>query len=79
MSGSHLDQIQGYEWPKSVELSVEILKPKHVSNASLQLVTEAVDAEPKAGGSIRVRVSNAAIDWIWSANLDPIGTHVWIY
>ena len=26
-----------------------------------------------------VRVSNAAIDWIWSANLDPIGTPVWIY
>jgi peptidoglycan hydrolase-like protein with peptidoglycan-binding domain len=26
-----------------------------------------------------VRVSNEAIDWIWSANLDPIGTEVWIY
>jgi peptidoglycan hydrolase-like protein with peptidoglycan-binding domain len=26
-----------------------------------------------------VRVSNSAIDWIWSANLDPIGMTVWIY
>ena len=26
-----------------------------------------------------VRVSNEAIDWIWSANIDPIGTTVWVY
>jgi peptidoglycan hydrolase-like protein with peptidoglycan-binding domain len=26
-----------------------------------------------------VRISNEAIDWVWAANLDPIGTEVWIY
>ncbi len=26
-----------------------------------------------------VRVSNAAIDWIWSQNLAPMGTAVWVY
>jgi peptidoglycan hydrolase-like protein with peptidoglycan-binding domain len=26
-----------------------------------------------------VRVTNAAINWIWSANLDPIGRKVWTY
>ncbi|MFZ0667279.1 MAG: L,D-transpeptidase family protein [Acidimicrobiales bacterium] len=26
-----------------------------------------------------VRVSNEAIDWIWSASLDPLGTPVWVY
>jgi N-acetylmuramoyl-L-alanine amidase len=26
-----------------------------------------------------VRVSDEAIDWIWSENLDPIGTEVWVY
>lgn len=26
-----------------------------------------------------VRVTNAAMDWIWSANLDPTGTPVWVY
>ncbi len=25
------------------------------------------------------RVSNEAIDWIWAANIDPIGTTVWVY
>jgi peptidoglycan hydrolase-like protein with peptidoglycan-binding domain len=36
-----------------------------------------VPAEPVSHGC--VRVSNAAIDWIWDSNLDPIGTTVWIY
>jgi peptidoglycan hydrolase-like protein with peptidoglycan-binding domain len=26
-----------------------------------------------------VRISNEAIDWVWAANLDPIGTEVWVY
>jgi peptidoglycan hydrolase-like protein with peptidoglycan-binding domain len=26
-----------------------------------------------------VRVSNEAIDWIWTKNLDPIGEEVWVY
>jgi L,D-transpeptidase catalytic domain len=26
-----------------------------------------------------VRVSNAAIDWIWATGSDPIGTPVWVY
>jgi peptidoglycan hydrolase-like protein with peptidoglycan-binding domain len=26
-----------------------------------------------------VRVSNAAIDWIWASGADPIGTSVWVY
>lgn len=26
-----------------------------------------------------VRVSNEAIDWIWSNNIAPIGTEVWVY
>ncbi len=36
-----------------------------------------VPAYPVSHGC--VRVSDPAIDWIWSANLDPIGTTVWIY
>jgi len=36
-----------------------------------------VPPEPVSHGC--VRVSNEAIDWIWSANLDPIGTEVWIF
>ena len=36
-----------------------------------------VPAQPVSHGC--VRVSAAAINWIWDNNLDPIGTTVWIY
>src|SRR5437016_2854637 len=58
--GSHLEPLQGYEWPRGIELSVEPLKAKHLSNASLQLVTDSEDAEPNTAVSVRVRISNAA-------------------
>ncbi|MBI3852414.1 MAG: BatA domain-containing protein [Verrucomicrobia bacterium] len=58
--GSRLDQLQGYEWPKGIEVSVEPVKAQHVNNAALQLVTDSDDADPKASASVRVRVSNAA-------------------
>jgi peptidoglycan hydrolase-like protein with peptidoglycan-binding domain len=36
-----------------------------------------VPAQPVSHGC--VRISEAAINWIWDNNLDPIGTTVWIY
>jgi hypothetical protein len=36
-----------------------------------------VPPEPVSHGC--VRVSDEAIEWIWAANLDPIGTTVWVY
>ena len=36
-----------------------------------------VPAHPVSHGC--ARISNEAIDWIWSAHLDPIGTKVWVY
>jgi hypothetical protein len=58
--GGQLNSLQGYEWPKGIEVSVEPLKARHPSNAGLQLVTDSDDADPKASGTVRVRVSNAA-------------------
>ncbi len=58
--GSQLDQLQGYEWPKGITVSVESLKARPASNAGLQLVTDSDDADPKASANVRVRVSNAA-------------------
>jgi lipoprotein-anchoring transpeptidase ErfK/SrfK len=26
-----------------------------------------------------VRMTNAAIDWVWANNVIPIGTEVWVY
>jgi Mg-chelatase subunit ChlD len=57
--GSRLEQLQGYEWPKQIRVSVEALKPKHINNAGLQLVTDSeISASTSADGA-RVRVSNA--------------------
>ena len=36
-----------------------------------------VPPEPVSHGC--ARVSNEAINWIWAANIDPIGTSVWVY
>ena len=58
--GSHLEPLQGYEWPKGVELEVESLKPAKTSNAALQLLSGSDEAATKGDGSVRVRVSNAA-------------------
>ena len=37
------------------------------------------DVPPRPVSHGCVRVSNAAIDWIWDSNTDPIGTAVWVY
>jgi len=57
--GSRLDQLQAYEWPKGIDISVEPLKARQSGNAGLQLVTTPDDAEPQAAGAVRVHVSNS--------------------
>jgi len=57
--GSHLELLQGSEWPRNVRVSVELLKPRRVSNASLQLVADPEDGDPRTPGEIRIRISNA--------------------
>src|SRR5580765_7592007 len=34
--GSRLEQLQGYEWPKGIEVDVEVVKAKSPSNAGIQ-------------------------------------------
>jgi hypothetical protein len=58
--GSHLESLQGYEWPRGVEISVEVLKARRPNNASLQLVTDSNDPDPKSSAGVRVRVSSVA-------------------
>jgi hypothetical protein len=58
--GSRMEQLQGYEWPKGIEVSVEPITPRHVSNAGLQLVTEMDDGSSKEATAARVRVANSA-------------------
>jgi hypothetical protein len=58
--GSHLESLQGYVWPKGIKLSVETLKPSHISNAALQLAPELDEGTSKTTSGVRVKVSNAS-------------------
>jgi aerotolerance regulator-like protein/VWA domain-containing protein len=58
--GSRVESLQGYEWPKGVELTLEQVKAPRRSNASLQLITRPDESGLGASGSVRVRVFNEA-------------------
>ncbi len=58
--GSHLEPIQGYEWPKNISLQVEPLESHPSGNAALQLVNHSEGADVKSVDEIRVRVSNSS-------------------
>jgi hypothetical protein len=58
--GSRLDGLQGYEWPRGLELRVEPVKAKRPTNAGLQLVTDRVGGETASDETgPRLRVSNS--------------------
>jgi Aerotolerance regulator N-terminal/von Willebrand factor type A domain len=59
-AGSRLDALQAYDWPKAIQLIVEALPARHPTNAGLQLVADAPDADQQAAPALRVRVRNAA-------------------
>lgn len=59
-SGSRLEALQTYEWPKEIEVLVEAVKAPNPTNAGVQLVAEAPDANRRVDAPIRVRVTNAA-------------------
>ena len=85
--GNRLDQLQGYEWPKGVELSLEPVKARNPSNAGLQLVADAEDGDRKAPTTVRVRVNNASeskreqfkVGWAQANNAGFVGAPVEIY
>lgn len=59
-SGSRLDALQAYEWPKGIELRVEPIKARQTTNAGVQLVADGPDSNRAVDAPVRVRVSNAA-------------------
>ncbi len=58
-SGSRLDALQAYEWPKGVGLIVEPIKARSTTNAGLQLVADSSEASRAAETVVRVRVTNS--------------------
>lgn len=85
--GSHLEQLQGYEWPKGIEVTLNVLKPRTASNASLQLVSDNEDSDASKSAGVRVRVSNAPgskreqfkVGWRLSDNTGFIGKPIDLY
>ena len=60
--GATTEALQGYEWPKGIEVVLEPLKAKRPTNAGMQLLPEleAASGAGAADGGTRVRVFNAA-------------------
>jgi hypothetical protein len=57
-AGSRLNALQGFEWPRHVELVVERVTARPTSNAGVHGVPAATDALHAAEAAVRVRVSN---------------------
>ena len=63
--GATTEALQGYEWPKGIEVVLEPLKAKRPTNAGMQLLPEleasgGTGSAGAADGGTRVRVFNAA-------------------
>ena len=86
-AGSHLDGLQGYEWPKGVELTVQALAARATTNAGLQVLADGGDGDRQAAATVRVRVSNAAdakreqfqVGWVRAAGGNFAGAPVETY
>ena len=59
--GARLDGLQGFEWPRGLEVDLQLVKPGKVTNAGLHLVGDASDTERNLTESdVKVRVNNAS-------------------
>ncbi len=83
--GSRLEGLQGYDWPRGIEIQVETVKPRRPTNAGLQWLTDSdetsrTDSDP----GIRVRVGNSAnaqreqfqIRWEGAPGAAPLDVYV---
>jgi hypothetical protein len=60
--GSHVDGLQGFEWPKETTVQLERIEPRQHANASFQWLADSDEGESAtpAEKSIRVRVTSTA-------------------
>lgn len=85
--GSHAEPLQGYEWPKGLQLSVESVHAKHRGNTTLQLVPEAETGSAEPATVVRVRVSNSSdsereqfrVGWVGTEGASFIGQPASVY
>jgi hypothetical protein len=58
--GARLDGLQGFEWPRGIEVVLESLKAKRPTNAGLQLLLDHDEGQkPMGEAEIKIRVGNA--------------------
>ena len=57
--GAVTEALQGYEWPKGIDVVVETLRAKRPTNAGMQVLSEAEASGAGAEGGARLRVFNA--------------------
>jgi hypothetical protein len=58
--GARLDGLQGFEWPRGMEVVLEPLKARRPTNAGLQLLAEHDETGPPSGDAeVKLRVANA--------------------
>ncbi len=58
-SGSQIESLQVYAWPKELRLDVRKVSPQKRTNASAQILAASAE-ESEDPDRVRVRVSNAA-------------------
>lgn len=58
--GAKLDGLQGFEWPRGIEVAIEPLKARRPTNAGLQLLHEQDETQkPSAETDLKIRVINS--------------------
>ncbi len=83
--GSRLEGLQGYEWPRGIEVTLEPVKARRPTNAGLQLVTEREESsQALADAGPRVRIGNSTdakreqfqVRWEGLSGTPPLETYV---
>jgi hypothetical protein len=86
-SGSKLDGLQGFEWPSKLQVEVEAVTGKEISNAGLQILEEAKNIfTTSTNSAVRLRVQNSAnskleqleIQWR-RGGVEPLGEKLSVY
>src|SRR5260370_42503564 len=86
--GGRLDGLQGFEWPRGVEVIVEPLKARRPTNAGLELVTERDNAgNPTNLPALHIRLSHSSpptrqqfrVGWVRAGENNFLGARVDLY
>ena len=84
--GSHLEGLQGFQWPKGVEVEVKVVKSSSVSNAGIHPVVSRAENQ-LAAGQARFLIVNASgskeeqfkVSWFNPQSNQKVGTPADVY